>query len=73
MQASCGFGLYCRQMIFYAAKVGSMSIYYGAYSGSWQLIDTMSLCDFGNTQVDYTPMYDKARVGYFDIPRAGIL
>ena len=60
-------------MIFDAAEVGSMSIYYGACSGSSQLIDTMSLCDFGNTQVDYTPMYDEARVGYFDIPRAGIL
>ena len=59
-------------MIYDAAEVGSMSIYYGAYSGSWQLIDTMSLCDFGNTQVDYTSMYDEARVGYFDISRDGI-
>ena len=56
-------------MIYDAAKVGSMSIYYRAYSGSSQLIDTMSLRDFGNTLVDYTPMYDKTRVGYFNISR----
>ena len=73
MQASHWFGLYCRRMIYAAVGVGSMSIYYRAYSGSSQLIDTMSLCDFGNTRVDYTPMYDEARVGYFDITRAGIL
>ena len=72
MQASYWFSLYCRRMIYDATEVGSMSIYYGAYSGSSQLIDTMSLCDFGNTQVDYTRMYDEARVGYFDISRVGI-
>ena len=60
-------------MIYDAAEVGSMSIYYGAYSGSRELIDTTSLCDFGNTRVDYTSMYDEARVDYFDITRAGIL
>ena len=54
MQASCWFGLYHRQMIYDAAEVGSMSIYYVAYSGSWQLIDTMNLCDSGNAQVGYT-------------------
>ena len=59
-------------MIYDAAKVGSISIYYGVYSGSWQLIDTMSLCDFGNTRVDYTPMYDEARDGYFEIGRAHV-
>ena len=73
MQASYWFGLHYRRMIYDATEVGSMSIYYGACSGSWQLIDMMSLCDFGNTQVDYTSMYDEAQVGYFDIPRAGIL
>ena len=60
-------------MIYDAAKVGSVSIYYGAYSGSSQSIDTMSLCDFGNTRVDYTPMYNEVRIGYFDISRAGVL
>ena len=49
-----------------------MSIYYGACSGSRALIDMM-IYDSGNAQVGYTPMYDEARVGYFDIPRDGIL
>ena len=67
MQASCSFGLYCRQMIYDAVEVGSMSIYYGAYSVSRRLINVM-IYDSGNAQVGYTPMYDEARVGYFDIP-----
>ena len=49
-----------------------MSLHYGACLGSRELIDTMSFRDFGNTRVDYIPIYDEARVGHFDIPRVGI-
>ena len=59
-------------MTYDAAEVGSMSLYCDAYSGSSRLIDTMSSRDFGNTRVDYIPIYDEARLGYFDIPRVGI-